>query len=388
MSSTFDVIVIGGGIVGLSAAIAMSQHDFSVALIDKSALSTDTLALDPRVYAINQASESLFKELGVWDHLNKTRASPYRHMHVWDSVSQAEIDFDARMIATDKLGTILEESILKEALLHQLSKENIVLFEQSQVTGIQLLPDEVQIACNDQMRRAQLLIVADGANSFARQLLGVSLTSWSYHQDAIVTLVHTEKPHQQTAYQVFLKEGPLAFLPLADSHQCSIVWSTSKTHADLLMNLNPQKFSDELTQAFEHRLGICRAADKRHLFPLHMRHAKQYSGPRWLLMGDAAHTIHPLAGLGLNLGLADLQAWMKHLNEHHHFWSPKLLGAYQRQRKYAVWQMILLMEGLKTAFNPSLPPIPTLRGLGIKACNRLLPIKRRMIELATSNTLY
>lgn len=385
MSQCFDVVVIGGGIVGLSAALAMSQRDFSVALIDAGSLTVDTSAQDPRVYAINHASQSLLDALGVWDNLDATRLSPYHHMHVWDSVSESHIDFDARMVARDRLGTIIEESVIKQALMEQIAIQGLQTFPHCRVSAVESTPDGLHLSDGNTTWQAKLLMVADGAASATRQLLGVSLTSWPYHQQAIVTRIRTEKPHQFTAYQVFHSDGPLAFLPLADPYECSIVWSTTPTRAQALMNLTEDQFADQLAEAFAYKLGRCTVADKRYQFPLHMRHAKCYSGPRWLLMGDAAHTIHPLAGLGLNLGLADLTAWLENLGaDKNQVWSNKRLGIYQRQRKHAVWQMIALMEGLKAVFANPFPPVVALRSLGLRTCNHWLPLKRLFIEQAAN----
>lgn len=383
MNLSFDVIVIGGGIVGLSAAIAMSQRNFKVALIDAGPLISDTIKQDPRVYAINQASQALFSNLGVWEKLDKKRLSPYEHMYVWDAVNSANINFDARMVARDRLGTIIEESIIKQALLEQLHTQNIAVFPNCKITKHEPVTGGIHISDDTNTWQTKLLIVADGANSAMRQALGVPLTSWPYHQQAIVAQIHTEKTHQRTAYQVFNPDGPLAFLPLVDANQCSIVWSTTAAKAEILMELSDVEFAEQLTKAFAGKLGFCTVVDKRYCFPLHMRHANRYSGPHWLLMGDAAHTIHPLAGLGLNVGLADLTAWLAILTKNtSEAWSRRNLGAYQRERKYAVWQTILLMEGLKALFANPLPPIKALRAVGLAACNQLLPLKQFFIEQA------
>ena len=384
MNQSLDVVVVGGGIVGLSAAIAMRTRGFSVAIVDAGTLTVDLQTHDPRVYAVNKASQCLFEEIGVWPHiLASSTVSPYRHMHVWDASSGACIDFYARMIGTDKLGVILQESLIKQALLERASSLDVVFFQGARVSSLQSDSDGVRLGSEGDNWHAKLLIVADGANSATRQRLGVSVTTWPYHQHAIVATIGTEKPHQETAYQVFHTQGPLAFLPLTDSHQCSIVWSTSTAHAHALMDLPDQAFAQQLTQAFSAKLGDCEVLSQRHQFPLHMRHVDRYSGLNWLLMGDAAHTIHPLAGLGLNVGLADLTTWLANLDANNlTAWSSKTLGAYQRQRKFAVWQTIALMGGLKTLFSNPLPPIVALRGFGLSACNRLSPLKRFFIEHA------
>lgn len=385
MTSSFDVIVIGGGIVGLSAAIAMSQRGYSVALIDAGTLTIETTKVDSRVYAINNASQSLFQTLGIWDLLDKARVSPYEHMHVWDAANSAHIDFDARIVGMDRLGTIIEESIIKQALLQHMSTTNIALFPDCRITAVQPTADGVCIQTDNKKWQAKLMIVADGAASATRELLGVAVTSWPYHQQAIVTSIHTDKPHLRTAYQVFNPDGPLAFLPLANQHDCSIVWSTTPARAEHLMALSDEQFAEQIRDAFAAKLGNCKVVGKRHQFPLHMRHAKRYSGLGWLLMGDAAHTIHPLAGLGLNVGLADLNAWVQILNtDKENICSTKKLGMYQRQRKFQVWQMIALMESLKTIFSNPLSPLTALRGMGLRVCNGTVPLKRLLIEQAVS----
>jgi len=383
MSEEFDVAVVGGGIVGLSAAIAMRQRDFSVAVIDAGALIANIQVPDLRVYAINQASQALFTRLGIWKNLDQTRVSPYSHMHVWDAQSGAHIDFDARMVAQDKLGSIIEESIIKNALLQQASVLGVHLIANKKVSAVRATDHDVQLSADEGMWRAKLLIIADGASSATRQLLNIALTSWPYHQHALVAIVRTEKAHQQTAYQVFNPAGPLAFLPMNDVHQCSIVWSTTAAHVQTLMALAEHDFNQQLQQAFADTLGTCQVLGARHQFPLHMRHAKQYAGARWLLMGDAAHSIHPLAGLGLNLGLADVSAWLATLDASSKpIWSASSLRAYQRQRKHAVWQTILLMDGLKTLFTNPLPPVAALRGLGLQLCDNLPLLKRFFIKQA------
>jgi 2-octaprenylphenol hydroxylase len=383
VSQRWDVVVVGGGVVGLSAAIAMRARNFSVALLDAGTLMVDNTAPDLRVYAVNEASQRLFEALEVWPCFDKTRVSPYQHMHVWDAANGAHLDFDARMVGTDKLGSIIEESVMKEALLTQARVLGVVFFPKSKVSAVQSMEDHMLIQAEFDSWTANLLMVADGAMSPTRALLGVSTTQWPYHQHAIVATIHTEHAHQHTAYQVFNPNGPLAFLPLVDPHQCSIVWTTTPAQASEMMSLSNEDFSKALTVAFSNKLGACALQGARHVFPLHMRHTKQYSGSNWLLMGDAAHTIHPLAGLGLNVGLADLTAWLAGLDATKTgTWSRQTLSAYQRQRKHAVWQIIGLMSGLKTIFANPLPPIAALRGLGLRVCNGLSPLRRLFIEYA------
>lgn len=389
MSSNYDVLVVGGGIVGLSAALAMAQRQYRVAVVDGGTLTTNIDVADARVFAINHASKTLFDSLGVWDLIPSNRMSPYTHMHVWDGVNGAAIDFDARTILAPSLGAILEESVIKYALLNKIAQEPMIsLYPNQHVEHVENLAEHVKILSKDMHWTGQLLMIADGAKSPLRELLGVELTSWPYHHHAIVATVRTEKPHQMTAYQIFNPDGPLAFLPLVDTHQCSIVWSTQPTLAERLMSLNEEAFNQELSKAFSYQLGKVELISTRHQFPLQMRHVKQYVGHRWLLLGDAAHTIHPLAGLGLNLGLADVSQWLQlYDNQKRSIISKQLLGAYQRARKHEVWQIILLMEGFKRFFSYTAPSLLTLRGMGLRFCNNFTPLKRLFIQHASGSYL-
>jgi 2-octaprenylphenol hydroxylase len=381
MTNEFDVVVIGGGIMGLSTAVAMRQRHFSVALIDTGALDLEACNKS-RVYALNRASQALLQTLGVWP-LIEDSSVPYRHMHVWDAATHAHIDFDARMIGCNQLGVIVDEARIKEYLLAQARVLQVALMPHNRIHSIKQDGMHQLLNTNGTLLRSRLLMVADGAQSATKELLNVSTTSWPYHQHAITATVSTEKPHQNTAYQIFTPHGPLAFLPLQDVCQCSIVWSSSINYAQMLMALSDDAFSQQLTQAFEAKLGTVRVQSIRQKFPLHMRHSTRYSGNNWLILGDAAHTIHPLAGLGLNLGLADLTSFLQLLDKEPHCrWSQKTLRAYQRQRKYAVWQTIALMQGLKTLFSHPFPPIATLRGMGLHVCNHLPLLKRLLIEHA------
>ncbi|MDI1353071.1 MAG: FAD-dependent oxidoreductase [bacterium] len=384
MTQAFDVLIVGGGVVGLTAALAMAQRNYQVALIDSGSLTADTSIVDLRVYAINKASQALLSQLAVWPHLDAVRLSPYHHMHVWDGINGAAIDFDSRSIGAANLGFIIEEALLKNALLAQIkSQPQIHLFPQQSINEVINLADNIRIGSAQNSWQGQLLMIADGAHSPTRQKLQVDMHSWPYNQHALVATVACEKSHQHTAYQVFNPQGPLAFLPLVDPRQCSIVWSTEPNHAKHLMKIDAQEFNNELTHAFGEKLGQVQLISERHHFPLHMRHVKQYSGSHWMIMGDAAHTIHPLAGLGLNVGLADVAAWLKCLDAHKGTLNGrKVLGSYQRERKNAVWQTIALMEGFKRIFSHSALPISALRGLGLRACNELTPLKRLFIQHA------
>lgn len=386
MNDVLDVLIIGGGVIGLTSAIAMAERGFSVSLVDSGSLSADQPE-NSRVYAINSASRRLLETLGVWEGIASTVKTPYTKMHIWDAASKASMDFHARMKAQSALGFIVEEFGLLQVLIERAKALNVSCHSFSTVISCVEQTDFMQIKTNEGgCYCAKLLMVADGARSKTRDLLSVPLTSWSYQHDALVATVEVEKQHQNTAYQVFHPDGPLAFLPLHDPNLCSIVWSHPPARIKTLAALDESAFNGALERAFESKLGTTKVLSKRVSFPLHMRHVRQYTGARWLLLGDAAHTIHPLAGLGLNVGLADLSSWIRLLDEGKTCtWSSRKLKAYQRERKHAVWSVIALMQLIKTTFGLSVSPLANFRGQGMRLINQLEPLKRGFIQIASGD---
>ena len=348
----------------------MRQRGCSVVILNKHDFHSSLIPIE-RVYALNHASISCLEALNVWRTIPSTERSPYRKMHIWDAKTQAHLDFDTRLYGKSELGMILKETTLKKALYDACIQHNVHFLPNTEAQGIITASEKVFIETTQQRLSSKFLIVTDGAQSAMRKHLGVELTTWPYHQHAIVAQVQTEKPHNHTAYQIFTPDGPLAFLPLQNPHHCSIVWSTATIKADALIALEDNAFQEALTKTFENTLGPCTLLTSRHQIALHMRHAQTYQGPRWILMGDAAHSIHPLAGLGLNLGFADLRAWLRLFDQAtpKNLFRERMLSAYQRDRKYAVWQVIALMEGLKLIFANPLPPIQFLRGMGMNLLN-------------------
>lgn len=374
------ILIVGGGIIGLASALLLYKQGFAITILDRKPFDTPDLdKTDARVYAINPHSQTLLQQLNVWPAISK-RAKAFQAMHVWDSSNQQAIDFNCRDIAKNALGHIVEESVIKAALLEQIQQCDIRLEGGHELTEIES-NNGITIKAGKKYWQADKLIAADGANSWCRRQLNIGMTSWDYNNHAIVTNVRCEKSHCNTAWQVFTEQGVLAFLPMQSNNQCSIVWSSKPAHAKQLMQVDSQQFNQQLAQTFEHKLGKIIESQQRFSFPLTMRHVKQYVGENWLILGDAAHTIHPLAGQGMNLGLSDVAALTQLGSQQ---WRGAALQRYQRSRKSQAWKLITAMEGFKQVFAADyLPGLSLVRGWGIQSLNRLKPVKRLLIELAS-----
>lgn len=313
MKKKFDVLVQGAGMVGATTALALARNGFSVGLVERQNLDllNGLLAdeIDNRVSAISPASQKLLQELGVWHDVTSQRCSDYFKMKVWHENGSALMQFSSEQIGISHLGSIVENRLLQSVLLQHLKHlPNVQFFKQQEVTSVQQLDNRVQINTTAKaVLEAELLIAADGRGSTIRELLNLPVTSGNYAQTAIVANVNTEKFHENTAWQRFLTTGPLAFLPLSNG-QSSIVWSADTERADELLQLPEEDFRLQLAEAFEFRLGQITATSQRMGFPLSWHTADKWLEGRVLLMGDAAHGVHPLAGQGVNLGFADVAA--------------------------------------------------------------------------------
>lgn len=388
----YDAAIIGAGVVGLAMACDLGRIGLKVAIFDKSSMAITPIKegdFDSRVFAINRASTNYLKKLNVWQACEAMRTTPYRKMEVWDGASSGRIEFDSRMVAEKALGHIVEGKVLKNALLEAVTQQsNVDLFPG--ITLDHIDPDNPHgqnLHAGRDKYSARLLIGADGANSWLRKVLATDCYHKDYHHHALISNVKTQRKHRYTARQVYTQKGPLAFLPLPDSNTCSIVWSIQPEQAKRLMALSQDEFHDQLGHAFEYRLGRIQASSQRFSYPLLMRHVKRYIHPGVAFIGDAAHTIHPMAGQGMNLGLADAR-YLGQLIEtvfdtDCDFYSFSLLRRFERKRKFENWKMIGLMQALHEGFSPKLPlPFSWLRGQGMHLGNRLTPLKSWLIEEA------
>ncbi|MGI9285640.1 MAG: UbiH/UbiF/VisC/COQ6 family ubiquinone biosynthesis hydroxylase [Pseudomonadales bacterium] len=402
MSATrhFDIVIAGGGMVGLALACALRDTSYEIALIEardypQSVSPTGAAPenFDPRVSALTVASQNFFSEIGVWSAIVEQRVCAFDSMQVWDAAGSAEIDFKACDLRQPLLGHIVENRVTLQALLAVAkASQNINLYvpqsvQEAQFDTAENQSVELQLQNGEQLT-TQLLVAADGGQSSVRELAGFATRQWSYGQRAIVTTVRTEHAHRQTARQRFLPTGPLAFLPLADGEQrcCSIVWSAADEYADSLLALDNEAFANTLAEAFEHRLGAVQELARRYSFPLQQRHSTSYVKPGVALLGDAAHVIHPLAGQGANLGIQDVQVLVEELQRAStrslQPGSMHVLERYQRRRMGSNLLMMGAVEGFKRIFSESSLPVRWLRNTGMRQLNSLGPIKQHIMRQA------
>jgi len=392
-----SLLIVGAGMAGLTLAAALAEQPVQILVIDPvtpPAPASWPDQFDPRVSALTQASENILRRLGVWDGMVAQRVAPFEHMQVWDGDGTGQIQFHASEVGAEHLGHIVENRITTHALLQKvLAADNI----EYRAVGLEKILEQdaggwcVQLSDGSTLC-PDLLIGADGARSRVRDQLGFRCRTWSYGQSAIVTTVQTEQPHGDCARQVFLESGPLAFLPLREGSEqrgsclSSIVWTLDDEQLAAHMQLSDVEFCTRLERAFEGRLGKVLQTDQRHAFPLLQNHAVDYILPGVALIGDAAHTIHPLAGQGINLGLLDaavLAQEIEYALQHELPLSDySILRRYQRRRKPHNLLLMSTMEGFKRLFGVDIPPLRVARNLGMSLLDRHSLLKGQIIARA------
>jgi len=386
MSADYDVVIIGGGMVGTTLACALGDSDLKVAIVEArpAEMAWPEEEIGMRVSAITAASQQIFTSLGAWQTMVAMRVSPFREMQVWDAEGHGAVHFDSADIAQDKLGHIIENRVIQAAMTKRIDDfDNVELLcpelLEDQDTGGELA--QLQLKERGTIT-ARLVVGADGASSRVRQHAGIETNGWPYNQSGVVTMIRTELPHQETAWQRFMPSGPLAFLPL-NNGCCSIVWSTAPEHAEELLAMDDEAFMAALSHASEHRLGNVIEVGPRGAFPLKRQHAETYIGNRLALIGDAAHAIHPLAGQGVNLGLLDAAALAEVLLDAHA--KNRDIGATHVLRRYERWRkgdnliMMTAMDGFKKLFGSEALPLKWLRNEGLLITDRLPPVKNQIM---------
>src|SRR3990167_8635801 len=353
MTSSYDTIIIGAGIVGLSLAALLAKHNFSVALIESNApqLSWDENVLTARVSAIHNTSKKLLDYLDIWHLLNKKSYSPLHEMKIWDHTRNANLYLNSCDVDESQMGFIVE---------------------------------------NREILKTNLIVGEDGAHSWVRKQMPITLQTRSYQQKAIIAVIESQHPHNNIAYQKFLTTGPVALLPLFQANHTALVWSADDAVSDDLMKNTQIIFAKILTENLDFKLGELKLISERLQFPLVMRHADDYVSENCALIGDAAHSIHPLAGLGVNLGLMDAACLTQTVIEarikQKSLGDLKILRRYSRWRKAENAPIIATMRGLKEIFSIDSPSFNFIRTTGINTIDQCTLIKNQLMHIAMGHS--
>lgn len=384
----YEIIIAGGGMVGAALACLLGQAGKQVAVLEAAvppAFSIDD-PFDNRVSALSRASQRLLEQACAWDSVVKMRAASYENMQVWDATGSGVIRFEAAEMGEPDLGHIVENRVLQLALLDTVkSYPSVELLCPARLSSFELTQQQIQVTLTDgRQLSSQLLVGADGAQSVVRSLAELPYEVLDYAQKAVVCTAYTSLPHLETAWQRFLPKGPVAFLPLPHSQACSIVWTLPSDQADAALLWDEERFQRELGQALDFRLGEIIKIGERAAFPLRGLHAQHYVCERIALLGDAAHTIHPLAGQGVNLGFKDAQTLAKLIlaNAHTDHGALKLLRCYERARRGDNLLTQKAMEGFSLMFGNTLAPWQVLRNRGLNTVDQFPLLKYQLAKRA------
>lgn len=396
----YDVIILGAGPVGLCLASLLANHDFLVAVVDRQSpqswfaekpekFNTDLkkYPYDLRVSAISRRSEKLLEQAKAWTSITSLRRASYKKMKIYENQSPEVLEFDAKALGEQNLGHIIENSIMIQALLAATQMHpKIQFFFQQEPQEIHYSPEAIHLVTKSMSFSGELVVGADGAKSWLRDYLNIFLVRENYQQSALVATIKSEKPHQNTAFQKFFSEGILAFLPMENPNYHSIVWSINSDMAKEKLSLTTEDFEKELNRYFKEQLGELTLVSERQAFPLEKKLAQRYIDQRIALVGDAIHAIHPLAGQGLNLGLADVEVLAKTLAEakmsRKKIGSHHVLRQYERARKFENMLMGQSMSLIKNFFNQDHLALNIIRKVSLKLLNRSHLLKQPLIRQA------
>ena len=391
----FEVSVIGAGAVGSVLALLLAQQGLKVCLIDRSnPFEINTVSnLGTRTTALNLASVELVKQAGFWESLKK-ESTPFNRIYVWDSKGSTKLEFLAKDIKIEHLGYVISNnSIQKEVFKILKNFGNLTFKPNNEISEIKVEEDKVIIS-NSQGSKitSQLLIGADGVNSVTRKFSKIKSRTWKYNQNAFVTSLKSEKHHKNTAWQIFTPSGTIALLPFdaKDEANISLVWSAERKYSEYLNSLDERAFVSELEKKTEYILGSFEPRGLISSFPLNQLHTKSYFSERIVLAGDSAHSIHPLAGQGLNLGFADALSLTEKLTSARRraedLGSDLLLSSYEDSRKIPNLTMTVMMEVLKQGFEQTDPWIKLARNLAFKTTQETNWLKEKFIKEAAGIT--
>ncbi len=381
----FDVVISGAGVVGMTLAAALAQYGLSIALVEYTDISANLEGskhtdFDGRSYAISYAPYMMMKTLGLWDKLGE-QAQPINEIHITDGHSPLFLHFDEKDLGDGPLGQMVEVRHLNHRLFEAVSQNrNITLISPDHITHVENTPSESQLTLQSgRTLTCSLVVCAEGRQSPLRNKMGIKIRNWSYDQTAIVTTVSHDIDHAGTAYEHFYPSGPFAILPLRDKRS-SIVWCEPPERAKTIMGLSDKAFDRELAKKFGNFLGTVTHMGERWAYPLSSQLADDYLAPRFCLIGDAAHGIHPIAGQGFNLGLRDIAALTEVLVDAKRLGGD--LGSEFTLERYVRWRrtdnniLALGMDSLTRFFSNDIAPIRLVRQLGLGLVGEIPPLKK------------
>ena len=391
----YEAIIVGGGVVGASLSLLLGQAGMKICLLDKGSPSKiqQTELFKGKTASLNLNSIDFFNKIGIWEKINLS-SKEFTNIEVWDSEGSSKIIFNAKDISKNKLGKVAHNNNVLRSLYDLLQElPNVDLVENISVSSINEGHESIEVQTDSGLSlKASLIVGSDGSMSSIRDLSSIPIRTWSYEQTAIVSLLELEIPINETAYQIFTSTGPIAILPVMVEGEelASLIWSADKAYADKLLSLDTSDFLKELKLKTESKFGCLKIREEISSFPLHQLHAKEYFSKRTVLVGDAAHTIHPLAGQGLNLGLSDVIDLSERIlllrREGIDIADQKMLRAYSDSREKINLKMTTLMEAFKRGFGSKNPWIKLGRNLAFNLTNETEFLKKKFIKEAAGIT--
>lgn len=387
MGRDFDVIVIGGGLVGAASALALSRIGLRLALVEagEAPVLPQDGSWDARIYAISPGNVRFLASLGAWQHQDSSRTVPIEAMHIWGDAG-AKLEFTADEASVPDLGTIAESRVMQQALWAEVeANSDIARFCPARCQRLEFFQDRAELELADgTMLSARLIVGADGGSSWSRLQAGISTNTYDYAQMGVVANFETTLPPRNVARQWFRHDGILAWLPLP-GRRMSMVWSTDHAHAKELLAMSPEHLCDKVAEAGGRLLGDMALLTPAAAFPLRLQNAEVLVKPRLALVGDAGHLVHPMAGQGVNLGFHDVVELAQVLHQRgaqQDVGDYTLLRRYERARKFDIAAMQAMTTGLHALFGSDWPGAGKLRNLGMAFTNRQQWLKRRLMAHA------
>lgn len=391
----FDLIIIGGGLVGASLACALSQAESSlrIAIVEAFPFKSDDTeyqpAFDARSVALSYTSKQVFEGIGLWSSINKLGVAAIKKIHISDRGHAGITRLSAEDENIDALGYVVETRVIGKALFDTLKKQkNITLIAPAKLKDFDLTTEKasarIEIDGKDKVLTAKLLVAADGDDSVVRRLSGVRIRGREYDQAAVIANIATDQPHNNRAFERFTDSGPLALLPMAatqdEKNRYSLVWTINRSEQEEMMSWDDKTFLLKLKERFGERAGQFLQVSQRHVYPLSLMRAREHVRERLAIIGNAAHTLHPVAGQGFNLGLRDVAALSQVIIDT--LYENKDIGELSNLKIYADWrrrdhiQTAMATDGLVRLFSNNFLPLAALRNLGLLVVDLVPPLKK------------